>query len=66
MKGNKRKKIAGVSDTNARYNSMSPAEAVKEINKLEKKMLQHAKDLEFEAAAQVRDQIAQLREIAFI
>jgi len=30
--------------------------------KLEKKMFQHAKDLEFEEAAQVRDQISKLRE----
>ena len=65
MKGNKRKKIAGVADKNASYRSMSPADAIKEINKLEKKMLQHAKDLEFEAAAQVRDQMTALREMVF-
>ncbi len=59
IKGNKRKAVK-VTDTKASYNSMTPADAVKEINKLEKKMLQHAKDLEFEAAAQLRDQISEL------
>jgi len=30
--------------------------------KLEKKIFQHAKDLKFEEAAQVRDEISQLRD----
>ncbi|HIO92973.1 MAG TPA: excinuclease ABC subunit UvrB [Leucothrix mucor] len=64
LKGNKRK-YAKVAESKANYDSMKPADAVKEINKLEKKMLQHAKDLEFEAAAQVRDQISELREAVF-
>ena len=37
----------------------------KEIKRLEKKMLEHARNLEFEKAAQVRDQLAALRERAF-
>ncbi|OGO79874.1 MAG: hypothetical protein A2203_14880 [Chromatiales bacterium RIFOXYA1_FULL_46_5] len=40
----------------------TPYQLQAEIKQLEQKMLQHAKDLEFELAAQVRDQIHQLRE----
>jgi excinuclease ABC subunit B len=66
IKGNRRK-IAKVAESKAGYRSnMTPADAIKEMNKLEKQMLQYAKDLEFEAAAQVRDQIAELQEAAFL
>ena len=34
----------------------------REIRRLEKQMLEHAKNLEFEQAARVRDQLAALRE----
>ncbi len=37
----------------------------KEIKRLEKQMLEHARNLEFEKAARVRDQLALLREQAF-
>jgi excinuclease ABC subunit B len=37
----------------------------KRIKQLEKQMLEHAKNLEFEKAARVRDQLALLREQAF-
>lgn len=40
---------------------ISPAQAAKEIAKLEKDMLKAAEALEFETAAQLRDQIANLR-----
>lgn len=40
---------------------ISPAQAAKEIAKLEKEMLKAAEALEFETAAQLRDQIANLR-----
>lgn len=41
--------------------SMSAAEAGKELTRLEKKMQKHAKDLEFEQAASVRDKIQELK-----
>jgi len=41
----------------------SPAEIDKRIHKLEAQMLQHARDLEFEAAAALRDEIKALREL---
>ena len=40
----------------------SPDQVAREIEKLEKKMLEHAKNLEFEQAAKLRDQIGVLRE----
>ncbi len=40
----------------------TPAEITKRIGELEEKMLQHARDLEFESAAQARDQIQKLRD----
>ena len=45
----------------ARYELMSVKQISKEIKRLEKSMLDHAKNLEFEKAAQVRDQLAQLK-----
>lgn len=42
--------------------SLSPQEAMKKINKLEKEMFEHAKNMEFELAARVRDTIHALRE----
>jgi len=45
----------------ARYEVMTEKQISKEIKRLEKSMLDHAKNLEFEKAAQVRDQLAQLK-----
>lgn len=44
---------------------MSEKDLAKRIKLLEKQMLDHAKNLEFEKAARVRDQLALLREQAF-
>jgi excinuclease ABC subunit B len=41
---------------------MGEKDLAKEIKRLEKAMLEHAKNLQFEQAAQVRDQLARLRE----
>ncbi|ACH66915.1 excinuclease ABC, B subunit [Aliivibrio fischeri MJ11] len=67
MTKNKRKvvapkiKLSEVAEEGASYSSMSPQQLEKAIQKLESKMYQHAKDLEFEQAAQVRDEIDNLR-----
>jgi excinuclease ABC subunit B len=50
----------------AKYLAMSEKEVSKEISRLEKEMMQAAKNLEFEKAAQVRDQLKKLRESVFI
>jgi excinuclease ABC subunit B len=49
----------------AQVEDMSERDVGKRIKQLEKQMLDHAKNLEFEKAARVRDQLALLREQAF-
>ena len=51
-------------EENARYEKelRSPSEINKRIRQLEEKMLLLARDLEFEAAAEARDEIHKLRE----
>jgi excinuclease ABC subunit B len=49
----------------AEVEAMSEKELGKRIKLLEKQMLEHARNLEFEKAARVRDQLALLREQAF-
>lgn len=44
---------------------MSEKDVAKRIKQLEKQMLEHARNLEFEKAARVRDQLALLKEQAF-
>ena len=49
----------------AKYESMSEKQISREIKRLEKLMVDHAKNLEFEKAAQVRDQLHVLKQQAF-
>jgi excinuclease ABC subunit B len=49
----------------AEVESMSEKDLGKRIKLLEKQMLEHARQLEFEKAARIRDQLATLREQAF-
>ena len=49
----------------AEIDAMSEKDLAKRIKLLEKQMLDHARNLEFEKAARVRDQLALLREQAF-
>ena len=44
------------------YASMSPEQLMKKAAKLEKQMLRHARDLEFEEAARLRDEIRRIRQ----
>jgi len=65
--------IDGVYDTSqmqvaqdeARYEAMSEKQIAREIKALEKKMLAHARNLEFEEAAKARDQLAELKKRVF-
>ncbi|MGC9163704.1 MAG: excinuclease ABC subunit UvrB [Thiomonas sp.] len=43
----------------------NPQEVAREIKRLEKRMMEHARNLEFEQAARVRDQLAALRQRVF-
>ncbi|PIF90534.1 excinuclease ABC subunit B [Acidovorax sp. 62] len=49
----------------AQVEEMSEKDIAKEIKRLEKLMLEHARNLEFEQAARVRDQLSQLKDRAF-
>ncbi len=49
----------------ARYEDMSEKQVAREIKRLEKQMFEHAKNLEFEQAGQVRDQLAKLKRQVF-
>ena len=49
----------------ARYAAMGEKQLAREIRGLEKRMLEHAKNLEFEQAAALRDKLAELKKRAF-
>ena len=49
----------------ARYEAMSEKQLAREIRALEKQMLEHARNLEFEKAAKARDQLGELKKHAF-
>ena len=48
-------------DPKARHERRSAAEIAREVKRLEEQMFEHARNLEFEQAAALRDQVAQLR-----
>jgi len=49
----------------ARYEAMSEKQLAREIKALEKKMLGHARNLEFEEAAKARDELTELKKRVF-
>jgi excinuclease ABC subunit B len=52
-----------VADPMAQYRAMPPERLMAQVRKLEKRMQAHARDLEFEDAARIRDEIAELKRI---
>jgi excinuclease ABC subunit B len=59
-----RGKARRVAEPELDYQRLSPQQQAARLKELEQKMHQHARDLEFEDAARVRDQIRRLREAA--
>lgn len=55
------KRFAKVAEETAEYAALTPAQMSKKIKDLEKAMHKHAKNLEFEEAAKVRDQLKSLQ-----
>ncbi len=53
-----------VAEESAKYAAMGPEKLAKHIAKLEKKMYEHARNLEFEQAARLRDEIKTLQDHA--
>jgi excinuclease ABC subunit B len=60
-----KQRLEGASQETAQVEAMSEKQIGKEIKRLEKLMVEHAKNLEFEKAAQVRDQLHVLKQQAF-
>ena len=54
-----------VADEAAEYAALSPSQFAAKIKQLEQQMYQHARDLEFEQAASVRDQLRKLKDAGF-
>jgi excinuclease ABC subunit B len=57
--------VAAAAKTTAEVAELSEKDLARRIKALEKQMLDHARNLEFEKAARVRDELAALREQAF-
>ncbi|NIY82230.1 excinuclease ABC subunit UvrB [Vibrio hepatarius] len=62
QRGNKQVPLSKVAEPSQSYEVMTPQQLEKEISKLEAQMYQHAQDLEFELAAEKRDEIDKLRQ----
>ena len=58
-----RKKEARIAEETKAYAELSPSAAAKKIRAMEKQMYEHARELEFEQAASIRDQIELLRSV---
>jgi excinuclease ABC subunit B len=58
-----RERLRKVADEMAEYKSLSASQLGKRLKTLEQKMFQHARDLEFEEAAKVRDEIQRMQEL---
>ena len=56
------RRTARVAEAEARYADVTPANLGRAIAELEKQMFNHAELLEFEEAAQIRDEISQLKD----
>ena len=65
-KGKGKGKGRRVAEPETDYATMSPNQVATQIKALEQKMYQHARDLEFEKAASVRDELRKLKERGLI
>jgi excinuclease ABC subunit B len=63
--GKEAEKLERDAHRRAEVEAMSEKDIAREIKRLEKLMMEHARNLEFEKAAQVRDQLGVLKEQAF-
>ena len=59
------KNAAKIGENAHKYTIMSPAQLAKQIAKLEKQMYKHAKNLEFEEAGKIRDEIHIAKSLVF-
>jgi len=61
-RGKKGERKRGGRDGSARYERLSPEQMLARVVQLEKRMYQHARNLEFEQAARLRDEVNDLRQ----
>lgn len=63
-------KARKVAESRAAYSAevanLAPAALARKLKQLEAQMLEHAKSLEFEQAAALRDQLAEIKQLAFV
>ncbi len=64
-KGTRLRKLGKVAEDGASYANLSAKQLKSTLKKLENNMYEHARNLEFEEAAQVRDELARLKEQYF-
>ena len=57
--------LSEIADEGVEYSTLNPQLAVKRIHQLEQEMYEYARNLEFEDAARVRDEIQKLKSFAF-
>jgi len=62
--GSKAETLHRVAERGGKYSGLTPEQAMKKIKELEKQMLKHARELEFEEAAALRDQIHNIQQQA--
>ena len=55
-----------IAEARSDYSALTPEKAMQKIAKLEQQMYQHARDLEFEEAAKLRDEIQKIRQQALV
>ena len=58
------KRYAKVAEQKSAYMELPPDLLMKKVRQLEEQMYQHARDLEFERAAEIRDEIARIKEFS--
>lgn len=57
------RRYAKIAEQQAHYMALSPTQLAQKLKGLEQEMYEHARNLEFEQAAQIRDELKRLREI---
>jgi excinuclease ABC subunit B len=55
-----------VAEESAMYQAMTPKQLTRTIEQLEKQMYEHSRNLEFEAAAKVRDELERIKQLVLI
>ena len=60
------KRYARVAEEEAAYAALTPRELARKLEELEEQMYEHARNLEFEEAAKVRDRIRELKEMGLV